>query len=107
MAVDIGPVGLGHLGFNGAVATNLGRMVNSKPPRRWLVDHPRHHTAVIISDRLHSFVVAENVPALPPTHFRRVPVPVKEARRPPGCGQDTTRHNTEHLRHRNTLQGRT
>lgn len=78
MAVDIGPVKSTHLGFSGATATNLGRLLNSKPPREWLINHPNHNLAVIISDRLHSFVVAEDVPRLPPEHFHRVFVQNKE-----------------------------
>lgn len=38
MAVEIGPVGLANLGFEGAVATNLGRLVDSEPARKWLAD---------------------------------------------------------------------
>jgi hypothetical protein len=78
MAVDIGPVGLTSLGFDGAVATNLGRLVDSEPPRKWLADNPNHHLAVLISNRLYDFVVAEDVPALPPTQFTHVPIQIKE-----------------------------
>jgi class 3 adenylate cyclase len=78
VAVDVGPVSVTQLGFDGAVATTLGRLVDSEPPRRWLADNPASHLAVVISDHLHSFVVAEDVPFLPTTQFTRVPVQVKE-----------------------------
>jgi hypothetical protein len=78
MAVDIGPVGLTQLGFSGATATRLGRLLDSEPLRGMLLDHPDDALAVIVSDRLHSFVVAEGVPALPPAQFTRVAIKVKE-----------------------------
>jgi hypothetical protein len=78
MAVDVGPVGLAQLGFGGGTATNLGRLLDSEPLREWLVNHLGHDLAVIVSDRLHSFVVAEDVPALPPAQFNRVFVQIKE-----------------------------
>jgi hypothetical protein len=78
MAVDVGPVGLAQLGFGGATATNLGRLLDSGPLRTWLVDHPSHDLAVIVSDCLHSFVVAEDVPQLPPAQFNRVFIQIKE-----------------------------
>jgi class 3 adenylate cyclase len=78
MAVDAGPVSLAPLGFEGAVATNLGRLVDSTPPRDWLADHPDHDLAVVVSDRLHSFVVDDDVPHLPPAQFTHAAVQVKE-----------------------------
>ena len=78
MAVDIGPVGMAKIGFKGGVATNLGRLVSSEPPRKWLADDPKRHLAAVIADRLHFFVVAENVPALPPAQFKLVHVQVRE-----------------------------
>jgi hypothetical protein len=78
MAVDIGPVRSTQLGFSGATATNLGRLLDSKPLRERLINHPNHDLAVIVSDRLHSFVIAEDVPALPPTQFKRVSTQIKE-----------------------------
>jgi hypothetical protein len=77
MAVDIGPVGLAPLGFEGTTATNLGRLVDSEPLREWL-GNPGHDLAVVVTDRLHSFVVAEDVPALPQDQFTRVSVRIKE-----------------------------
>jgi hypothetical protein len=78
MAVDIGPVGLSQLGFSGSTATSLGRLLDSEPLRGRLLDHPGDALAVIVSDRLHSFVIAEDVPSLPPAQFTRVSVNVKE-----------------------------
>lgn len=78
MAVDIGQVGLTQLGFSGSTATRLSRLLDSEPLRDRLHDHPGDALAVIVSDRLHSFVIAEDVPALPPTQFTCVPIEVKE-----------------------------
>lgn len=78
MAVDIGPVGLTPLGFSGSTATRLGRLLESEPLYGRLLDHPGDALAVIVSDRLHSFVIAEDVAALPPAQFTCVSVKVKE-----------------------------
>lgn len=78
VAVDIGPVGAAQLGFDGAVATNLGRLVNSAPPRKWLADSLTRQVAVVVSDRLHSFVVGEDMPGLPPEHFTHIDIQIKE-----------------------------
>jgi hypothetical protein len=82
VAVDIGPVGVTQVGFDGAVPTDLGRLVNSDPPRKWLADDPTRQVAVVVSDRLHSFVVGEDVPGLPPEHFTHITIQVKEATAP-------------------------
>jgi class 3 adenylate cyclase len=78
MAVDIGFVGLAHLGFAGVTVTYLGRLLDSEPLREWSTDHSDNDLAVVVSDRLHSFVVAEKVLGLPPAQFERVDVKVKE-----------------------------
>ncbi|WP_158852131.1 CATRA conflict system CASPASE/TPR repeat-associated protein [Saccharothrix deserti] len=78
MAADVGPVGLAELGFGGATVTNTGRLLDSKPLRRWVADNPDRDLAVALSDPLHSFVVAEGVPGLPREQFTRVTVRAKE-----------------------------
>jgi hypothetical protein len=78
MASDIGPVGLAELGFGGAMVTNTGRLLDSKPLRRWVVDHPEHDLAVALSDPLHRFVIAEGHPELPAKQFIRTQVRAKE-----------------------------
>jgi hypothetical protein len=78
MAVGVGPVGLSELGFGGAMVTNTGRLLNSRPLRRWEAEHPEHDLSVALSDALHRFVVAEGVPGLPREQFTRVQVRVKE-----------------------------
>jgi hypothetical protein len=78
MAADVGPVGLAELGFGGAMVTNTGRLLNSKPLRRWEATHPEHDLSVALSDPLYRFVVAEGVPGLPRDQFTRVQVRAKE-----------------------------
>lgn len=78
MSADVGPVGLAELGFGGATATSAGRLLDSKPLRKWVVDRPDEDLAVAISDRLHSFVVAEGVPGLASEQFTQIRVRIKE-----------------------------
>lgn len=78
MAADVGPVGLTELGFGGAMVTNAGRLLNSKPLRKQEATHPEHDLSVILSDFLHRFVVAEGVPGLPREQFTRVQIREKE-----------------------------
>jgi len=78
MAADVGPVGLTELGFGGAMVTNMGRLLDSKPLRRWAAEHRERDLAVVMSDSLHRFVVAEGVPGLPREQFTRVQVRAKE-----------------------------
>jgi tetratricopeptide (TPR) repeat protein len=78
MTADIGPVGLAELGFSGAMVTNMGRLLDSKPLRKWVTEHRERDLAVAVSDSLHRFVVAEGVPALGREQFTRVHVRAKE-----------------------------
>jgi hypothetical protein len=78
MTADVGPVGLAELGFGGAMVTNIGRLLDSKPLRRWETTHPEHDLSVALSDSLYKFVVAEGVPGLPPDQFTRTQVRAKE-----------------------------
>lgn len=78
MAADVGPVGLAELGFGGAMVTNAGRLLDSRPLRRWEAEHVEHDLSVALSDSLYRFVVAEGVPGLPREQFTRVQVRAKE-----------------------------
>jgi hypothetical protein len=78
MAADIGPVGVTELGFGGAMVTNMGRLLDSRPLRRWEAEHRAQDLAVSVSDSLHRFVVAEGVPTLAREQFTRVQVRSKE-----------------------------
>lgn len=78
MAADVGPVGLAELGFGGAMVTNTGRLLDSKPLRRWEATHPEHDLSVALSDSLYQFVVKEGVPGLPREQFARVQIRAKE-----------------------------
>lgn len=78
MAADVGPVGLTELGFGGAMVTNMGRLLDSRPLRRWEAEHRERDLAVAVSDSLYRFVVAEGVPTLAREQFTRVQVRSKE-----------------------------
>ena len=78
MAVDVGPVVVTALGFGGAMVTNMGRLLNSRPLRRREAEHRERDLAAAISDSLHRFVVAEGVPTLAREQFTRVQVRAKE-----------------------------
>jgi hypothetical protein len=71
MAVVLGPVAPGPLGFVGPPATTAGRLVDSDVLRSALVDSPNSALVVLMSDALHSFVVD---PADPAFAHRRVEV---------------------------------
>jgi class 3 adenylate cyclase len=75
MAVVIGPVAPGPLGFVGPPATTAGRLVDSDVLRAALVDSPNSALVVLMSDALHSFVVDPADPA-----FAHCRVEVKEYR---------------------------
>lgn len=78
MAADVGPVGLAELGFSGAMVTNMGRLLDSRPLRRWTAERQEQDLVVAVSDSLYQFVVAEGVPALARAQFTRVQVRAKE-----------------------------
>jgi hypothetical protein len=79
MAVDVGPIAVADRRIEGDTATILSRLVDGEPLRERLKDPTvGQNLAVVISQRLHSFVVAEGTPRLPPSEFRNVPISVKE-----------------------------
>jgi hypothetical protein len=78
MAAVVGPVGPAALGFTGGTIVELGRLLDSEVLRKEIDDHPVRELAVLVSDKLHAYAVAEGYPGLDPTHFRRHLVAVKE-----------------------------
>jgi len=60
------------------MVTNMGRLLDSKPLCRWAAEHRERDLAVVMSDSLHRFVVAEGVPGLPREQFARVQVRATE-----------------------------
>jgi hypothetical protein len=78
MAADVGPVGLTELGFGGAMVTNMGRLLDSRPLRKSVTKYRERDLVVAVSDSLHRFVVAEGAPKLAQEQFTRVQVRVKE-----------------------------
>ncbi|MFC6090998.1 CATRA conflict system CASPASE/TPR repeat-associated protein [Saccharothrix lopnurensis] len=77
MAVDVGPVTTTALGFGGKVATSLGRLLDSEPLRGAIRSNPVTDLAVIVSDRLHGYVVEEGARGTDPASFLPVEVAVK------------------------------
>lgn len=79
LSTDIGPVRTAELGFEGAMVTNMARLLESRPLRDWVDEHPERDLSVALSDSLHRFVVAEGTPELPAEQFTQVHVQVNEA----------------------------
>jgi hypothetical protein len=79
MAADIGPVRIAELGFEGAMVTNMARLLDSRPLRDCVDEHPERDLSVALSDSLHRFVVAEGTPELPAEQFTRVHPKVNDA----------------------------
>ncbi|MEV6648766.1 hypothetical protein [Amycolatopsis sp. NPDC051371] len=75
MAVVLGPVAPGPLGFVGSPAIVAGRLLNSGVLRAAAVDNPGADMVVLLSDALHSFAVDPADPA-----FTRHWVDVKDFR---------------------------
>lgn len=76
MAADVGPVREAELGFEGAMVTDMARLLDSEPLRRWVVEHPERDLSMVMSDSLHRFVVAEGTPELPRAQFTQIDVQV-------------------------------
>ena len=79
MVADIGPVRVAELGFEGTMVTNMARLLDSRPLRDWVDEHPERDLSVALSDSLHLFVVAEGTPELPAEQFTHVRAQVNEA----------------------------
>ncbi|CCH31757.1 hypothetical protein ABZ816_25475 [Actinosynnema sp. NPDC047251] len=75
MAVALGPVAPGPLGFVGPPATTAGRLLDSEVLRAALAEEQATDLAVLVSDAVHSFAVDPADPA-----FTRRPVGVKDYR---------------------------
>jgi hypothetical protein len=74
MAAEIGPVCNAKLGFEGAMVTNMARLLNSEPLRGWVAEHPERELSVAVSDSLHRFVVVEGTPELSRDQFTQIQV---------------------------------
>ncbi|WP_158854084.1 CATRA conflict system CASPASE/TPR repeat-associated protein [Saccharothrix deserti] len=77
MAADVGPVGLAALGFGGKVTLTIGRLLDSRPLRAAVVERPGADLVVMLSDRLHEYVVGEGVLGLDPDEFEPAEIAVK------------------------------
>ncbi|MFJ6673276.1 CATRA conflict system CASPASE/TPR repeat-associated protein [Actinosynnema sp. NPDC091369] len=78
MAADVGPVGLAALGFGGKVTLTIGRLLDSPPLRAAVTERPGADLVVMLSDRLHDYVVGEGAPGLAPDEFDPAEIVVKK-----------------------------
>jgi O-acetyl-ADP-ribose deacetylase (regulator of RNase III) len=80
MAVVIGPLGPAAIGFSGDAIVEAGRMVDSDVLRQALVRRRDADLAVLVSDKLYSYVVGERHSGLRAADFQPVDVHTKEYR---------------------------
>jgi hypothetical protein len=77
MAAAIGPVRRGALGYADNTIIEFCRLVDSKPLRDALAEHPEADLAVLFSDVLHRFAIRDGESGLDPNEFRSLPITVK------------------------------
>jgi class 3 adenylate cyclase len=82
MAVAFGPVGIAALGYSGNTIVECSRLVDSQVLRAALAEHPEADIAVLVSDRLWSYVRDEDHPALAGITVREVQVQARNYERP-------------------------
>lgn len=80
MAVGVGIVGPGAVGFTGSMVVGISRMLDSVPLREALEDHPDADVAILLSDHVHTYVIRPGYTELPAAEFRLVTVNIKEFR---------------------------
>jgi hypothetical protein len=78
MAVSIGLVEHGAVGFSGPLITELSRLVNSRMLHDELNAEPGADLAVAIADGVHSMIIRSGYPGIPATQFRKAEVTEKE-----------------------------
>ncbi|CCH32592.1 hypothetical protein ABZ816_23360 [Actinosynnema sp. NPDC047251] len=76
MAMDIGTVGLGPLGFTADAIVNFCRLADSDPVREVVRRHPDVPVAVLVSDTVHDMLITR-FEEFSEIDFRRVDVVVK------------------------------
>jgi hypothetical protein len=81
IAAVVGPLGTAPLGNSGNTIVECARLLDSPALRAAIDEHPELDLAVLISDQLHTYVVAERYPELPETDFNRVDVQVRNYQR--------------------------
>ncbi|MGH3167174.1 MAG: hypothetical protein ACRDN0_14955 [Trebonia sp.] len=78
MAVSIGLVEHGAVGFSGPLITELSRLVNSRKLHDELNVEPEADLAVAVADGTHSMIIKSGYPGIPATQFRKAQVAEKE-----------------------------
>ncbi|GLZ37132.1 CATRA conflict system CASPASE/TPR repeat-associated protein [Actinokineospora sp. NBRC 105648] len=76
LAVDVGPAGIVAIGFSGDTVVRMCRLLESDPLRAAIATTPGD-LAVMISEPLHTYVVAEGATGLAAADFHRRPITVK------------------------------
>ncbi|MEV0168102.1 CATRA conflict system CASPASE/TPR repeat-associated protein [Nonomuraea fuscirosea] len=77
LAVVLGPVGVAALGYSGPTIIEVSRMLDSECLRSTMREQTEADLAVLVSDVLHRYVVAEGHPGLNPSDFRECRVETK------------------------------
>lgn len=78
MAIGIGLVEDGAVGFSGPLITEISRLVNSAALRGELRAEPAADLAVAVADAAHSMIIKSGYPGIPAAQFRRAQVTEKE-----------------------------
>jgi serine/threonine protein kinase len=78
MAVSIGLVSHGAVGFSGPLITELSRLVNSRKLHDELIAEPEADLTVALADAAHSMIIKSGYPGIPATQFRATEVTEKE-----------------------------
>jgi hypothetical protein len=78
MAVSIGLVEHGAVGFSGPLITELSRLVNSRRLHDELNDEPEADLVVAVADAAHSMIIKSGYPGIPATQFHEARVMEKE-----------------------------
>jgi hypothetical protein len=78
MAVSIGLVEEGAVGFSGPLITEISRLVNSAVLRGELSAEPAADLAVAVADAVHSMIIKPGYPGIPAAQFRQARVTEKE-----------------------------
>jgi hypothetical protein len=78
MAVSIGLVEHGAVGFSGPLITELSRLVNSRRLHDELNDEPEADLVVAVAGSAHSMIIKSGYPGIPATQFHKAQVMEKE-----------------------------
>jgi hypothetical protein len=77
LSVGSGPFTPAAVGFSGQTIIGIGRLLDSEPLRRAVVEHPDADLVAIVTDRTYQDVVGEQYPGLSAGEFTEVAAAVK------------------------------